>query len=119
GLSVISATDHITEIIIAGMGAKLITTILEEGKEKLNFVQRLILQANNDSERIRQYFFESDFLLTDETILMDNDRIYEVLIFDKTKDKQRSLYESDIELEKQLLFGPLLLKQRSKVFCLK
>ncbi|WP_249871077.1 tRNA (adenine(22)-N(1))-methyltransferase [Oceanobacillus saliphilus] len=102
--------DH---VVIAGMGGSLIKTILEEGKTKLSAVQRIIAQPNVDARNIRRWFLENDYTLTNEAILEENGHIYEVLVADK--EEPNTLYSEDA-LDKELLFGPLLLQNKSAVF---
>ncbi|MBD4919668.1 tRNA (adenine-N(1))-methyltransferase, partial [Xanthomonas citri pv. citri] len=54
GLAAIENVDKIDTIVIAGMGGILISEILEAGKGKLSSVKRLILQANNHGDTLRQ-----------------------------------------------------------------
>lgn len=111
GLEVINKNDRIDCITIAGMGGSLITNILEAGKEKLTNVKRLILQPNIAAISIRKWLINNHWELKDEEILKEDGHIYEILVAEKGnpltpyKDK-----------EKELLFGPFLLKEKSEVF---
>ncbi len=109
GLSVLK--DHeVEQITIAGMGGGLITQILEEGKTKLSGVERLILQPNVASHIVRKWLFLNKWTLIDETILEEYGIIYEILV------AERGEQDLDVDVEKAVLFGPHLLKERTVIF---
>ncbi|MEH7393233.1 tRNA (adenine(22)-N(1))-methyltransferase [Bacillus sp. JJ1474] len=111
GLQVISV-DEVDCITIAGMGGALITNILEEGKEKLGTIKRLILQPNISAITIRSWLNKNGWVLIAEEILEEDEKIYEILVAEKGDSKERR----ELDLQKELLFGPFLLKQKSAVF---
>lgn len=113
GLSVLTDQDNISEIVIAGMGGTLITEILQVGKDKLIHIDKIIAQPNNHAERVRKFFLENGFHLVDEVILEENDHIYEILV---AKKNGSSSYREDETIEKQLYFGPILMKEKSIPF---
>ncbi|WP_310550271.1 tRNA (adenine(22)-N(1))-methyltransferase [Paenibacillus glufosinatiresistens] len=80
GLDVVEAgeADCIT---IAGMGGGLIASILERGAAagKLNGVKQLLLQPNVGEDIVRRWLDRNGWLLTDERILEEDGKIYEVL----------------------------------------
>lgn len=110
GLAVIGSGE-VDCIIIAGMGGPLITSILDKGKNKLVQVQRLILQPNVGAKRIRQWLIENQWELVYEEILEEDEKIYEVLVADKGTPLRP--YKN---LQKELLLGPFLLKEKNEVF---
>ncbi|MFC4022772.1 tRNA (adenine(22)-N(1))-methyltransferase [Oceanobacillus longus] len=112
GLEVLQ-DNEVNQIVIAGMGGSLIKTILENGKSKLSRVERIIAQPNVDARNVRRWFYENDYILTHEAILDENDHIYEVLVANKVSDSNP--YSKEF-MEKELLFGPFLLKKKSTVF---
>lgn len=111
GLEVITAGE-VDCVTIAGMGGTLITSILEEGKEKLPGVKRLILQPNLRADHIRKWLLMNGWELIEEEIMEEDGKVYEVLTAEKG-DAERP-YSSRKELE--LLTGPMLLQERSDVF---
>lgn len=116
GLEIIHEEDHVTDIVIAGMGGSLISDILLMGKEKLTNVQRLILQPNNNEVRVRETLEDLQFILTEEVILQEKGLFYEILLAEPIQQtKQPSPYVSKIK-EKQLFFGPFLMEESSKAF---
>ncbi|HLS66465.1 MAG TPA: tRNA (adenine(22)-N(1))-methyltransferase TrmK [Pseudogracilibacillus sp.] len=114
GLETIRKTDKLTEIVVAGMGGKLIEHIISNGLDKVQTVKRLILQPNNDAIRLRQFFYEHRFQLKDEKIIEENGHYYEILVFDQCN--ATCVYDKQVNLEQQLLFGPILMKEKSKPF---
>ncbi len=111
GLEVLQK-DEATCITIAGMGGTLISTILEKGKSKLGKVDTLILQPNIQAINIRVWLLENGWQLTDERILEEDGKIYEVLTA-KPGDPELPYGQNK---EKELLLGPFLMKECSNVF---
>ena len=64
-----SVDENIDCVIIAGMGGMLIIDILEKNKDKLNYIKRLIIEANKDEFKVRKYLTENGFYIYDEKIL--------------------------------------------------
>ncbi|QOR65559.1 tRNA (adenine-N(1))-methyltransferase [Cytobacillus suaedae] len=110
GLEVIDPKE-VTCITISGMGGTLIRSILEQGKAKLEGVERLILQPNIGAHRIREWLLENGWELTAEEILEEDGKIYEILVSDKGNPKRP--YDS---LEAGVLLGPFLMKEKNEVF---
>ncbi|WP_163970021.1 tRNA (adenine(22)-N(1))-methyltransferase [Oceanobacillus halotolerans] len=111
GLEVIQKKDGIEQIVIAGMGGSLINTILEKGQQQLQSVNRIIAQPNIDARTLRKCFGRLQFQITDEAILEENGHIYEIIVADRKADSYLPTLS-----EKELLFGPILLKERSTPF---
>lgn len=108
GLEVIGENE-VDCITIAGMGGALITSILENGKDKLQSVQRLVLQPNISAFSIREWLLKNNWTLVAEEILEEDGKIYEVLVAEKGESP--SLSE-----ERALLFGPFLMKEKDAAF---
>lgn len=110
GLEVIEPNE-VDCITIAGMGGSLITTILEEGKNKLEGVRRLILQPNIGAINIRKWLMDHQWQIVSETILEEDGKIYEILVADRGEPKAPY-----INLEAGLLLGPFLVKEKNQTF---
>lgn len=111
GLDAIEAKDQIDAITIAGMGGSLIREILEAGtqKNRLSGRERLILQPNIGERTLRSWLQANNYQLIAETILEENKKIYEIIVAEKTQEKVA--YS-----EKELMFGPHLLNEPTRVF---
>ena len=107
GLAAFEEEDQVTVITIAGMGGRLIATILEEGLDKLSNIQRLILQPNNREDDLRIWLQDHDFRIVAESILEEAGKFYEILVVEAG---QMKLSASDVR------FGPFLSKEVSPVF---
>lgn len=110
GLAAFDETDAIDTITICGMGGRLIADILDAGKSKLDKVSRLILQPNNREDDLRRWLQDNGFRLVTETILQENDKIYEIFVVEHG---HMSLSE------KELRFGPYLVEQSAPIFMVK
>lgn len=111
GLEVIKPYDNVDAITICGMGGTLIRDILERGKQKkcLTSNELLILQPNVGSHMLRQWLVNNSYEIINETILDENDKIYEIIVA-RVSDEMNELTES------QITFGPILMNQKSEVF---
>lgn len=111
GLDVLE-NDPVEEIVIAGMGGTLIAHILEEGKNYLQTVNRIIAQPNIGEYNVRKWIVNNGFQIANETLIKEKNHIYEIII------AERNALESEVlELDGQeYLLGPLLLKQKSTLF---
>ncbi|MBN6013435.1 tRNA (adenine(22)-N(1))-methyltransferase [Streptococcus oralis] len=107
GLAAFEEADQVSVITIAGMGGRLIATILQEGLEKLANVERLILQPNNREDDLRIWLQDHGFLIVAESILEEAGKFYEILVVEAG---QMKLSASDVR------FGPFLSKETSPVF---
>ncbi|NMD83527.1 tRNA (adenine(22)-N(1))-methyltransferase TrmK [Streptococcus sp. WB01_FAA12] len=107
GLAAFEEADQVSVITIAGMGGRLIATILEEGLDKLASVERLILQPNNREDDLRIWLQEHGFQIVAESILEEAGKFYEILVVEAG---QMNLLASDVR------FGPFLSKEVSPVF---
>ena len=102
-------TDGVNTITIAGMGGHLIAEILEDGRDKLCQVSTMILQPNNGERHLRTWLQAHDFTISDEKILAENDKIYEIIVAHPGQSVDRLT-------EAELCFGPFLLQEKSTVF---
>ena len=107
GLAAFEEEDQVSVITIAGMGGRLIATILEEGLDKLSDVERLILQPNNREDDLRLWLQEHGFQIVAESILEEAGKFYEILVVEAG---EMYLSASDVR------FGPFLSKEVSPVF---
>ena len=107
GLAAFEEADQVSVITIAGMGGRLIATILEEGLDKLASVERLILQPNNREDDLRIWLQEHGFQIVAESILEEAGKFYEILVVEAG---QMKLSTSDVR------FGPFLSKEVSPIF---
>ncbi|GLY09985.1 tRNA (adenine(22)-N(1))-methyltransferase [Pseudobacillus badius] len=111
GLEVIAAGE-VDCVTIAGMGGPLITSILNEGKEKLVGVKRLVLQPNLRADHIRRWLLMNGWQLIDEEIMEEDGKIYEILTAEQGDADKPYGKRKEVEL----LTGPMLLAEKSDVF---
>lgn len=112
GLEVLK-NEPIKQVVIAGMGGSLITQILKDGKKYLTHVDRIIVQPNIGEKNVRKWFLDNDFTIINEVIVEENKHSYEIIVAEQgVKDP---IYSKEM-LEKQLLFGPFLLQEKSPDF---
>ncbi|HKM30385.1 MAG TPA: class I SAM-dependent methyltransferase [Bacilli bacterium] len=98
--------EGIEVIVISGMGGYNIIKILSNNSN--NEAKRFILQANRNVYNLRKYLMENGYRIVDEDIILEDERHYEIVVCERTA---RVVDYS----EKELRFGPVLLKKRSQV----
>ncbi|MEX2784557.1 tRNA (adenine(22)-N(1))-methyltransferase TrmK [Streptococcus sp. H49] len=107
GLAALDASDRISVVSICGMGGRLITSILEAGKQEIAPISRLILQPNNCEDTVRSWLAANGFLLKAEKLIKDNQKFYEILVAEP----------GEMELSsKDLRFGPILSREQPAMF---
>lgn len=96
-----------TDVLILGMGGELIASILADApwiqKEDIS----LCLQPMTHAEILRKYLFENSFEITDERIVREGERLYQIILASYTK-KEIAPYA-----EEELLLGRLSIKNAS------
>ena len=102
GLGTLSIEEESTAVL-AGMGTDTILHILEN-KEMYHF-HRLIIQTNNDYERLRKSMQKKGYKIKEEVAFLDKRVFYVILVFEKGH-----VHYSKYDLK----FGPLLRKQKTK-----
>ncbi|WP_165902025.1 tRNA (adenine(22)-N(1))-methyltransferase [Melghiribacillus thermohalophilus] len=110
GLSILSPGEADT-VVIAGMGGKLITSILDQGQKQLTETKHLILQPNLDASVIREWLIHHQYSLKDEMIINEDGYFYEILAAEKN-----DRITPDSLTDRELYFGPILLKKKGEVF---
>ena len=105
GISELS--KDVKTISICGMGGSLIVDILDKGKDKLEFVDTLVLEPNNNEETVRIWLMNNGFEVAFEKLIEEDGRFYEII--KATKGVENYTKE-------ELFFGPVLLKEKSDVF---
>ena len=113
GLTPIKPSE-VDEIIIAGMGGKLISDILAENREIAKSV-RLILQPMNAQYELRKFLLDNGYQISEEDLTVEGFKVYNLLISEKTDKPYIYEEEIDYHLPKQLYkneyFGKLLDKK--------
>lgn len=111
--------DSETEtLIIAGMGGMLISKIIQDSFDKVKKFSHIILEANNEVDKLRGFLINSGFKFTNEHLILDGKRHYEIIegtyIYDE-KPKYTLLdmkYGPFIRKENSLLFQEIIAKRK-------
>ena len=96
---------HVDTVTIAGMGGPLIATILENGKDRLTKVKRIITQPNIYSRAIREWAVSNGWKIIKEQILKEDGKIYEIIVMEKGQ----ATYD-----ELELMAGPFLIDIKNR-----
>lgn len=94
GLEGILVSSYDT-LVISGMGTSTIQHILRD-KNKLQTIQKMILQSNNDLYELRLFMMNLGYFLSEEEVLFEQNHYYTVLKYVKGMQKLR---------EEELEFG--------------
>ena len=78
GLAVLQPGE-VDTVCIAGMGGVLMSTILEAHPEITASLGTLVLQPMNGAAELREWLYDHAWHITDENIVIDDGRIYEVI----------------------------------------
>ena len=100
---------EVDTVAICGMGGELISQILDANLDVAKKIKKFILQPNSKQDFLRKYLNEKHFIINDEEIVIDNDKIYEIIVCNYFE-QSCSYNESDI------LFGPILRIKKDPLF---
>jgi len=102
-------SDEFDTIVISGLGGNTIVQILCDDKEKLKNAKYIIIQANNNIDKVRSFLANNGYVIKDEKIIKENDIISIVIKFEKINKKVN--YN-----KRELLYGPVLIEKMDKLF---
>ena len=109
GLETISAKDRIDTVVIAGMGGKLMTNILNEAWSRNFHFATLILEPNVGEPSVREWLSAHKYQIINEKIITEAGHIYELI---KAQELENTISLTD----RQIFFGPEILKEKNQVF---
>lgn len=109
GLETLKPEDAIDTIVIAGMGGKLMIDLLDKPAQNNTYYETLILEPNVGEPIVRYWLMANSYAIQAEKIIEVSGHIYE-LIKAKRVDQPQKLTNKEIQ------FGPFLLKEKNSVF---
>ena len=109
GLSTITKTDKIDTVVIAGMGGKLMVQILDDALNNGFKFKNLVLEPNIGEPGVRKWLIEHQYRILTEDLIAEAGHTYELI-------KARLGEERESLTEKELYFGPFILKEKNPVF---
>ncbi len=109
GLETISKEDRIDTVVIAGMGGKLMTNILNKAWSKNFHFATLILEPNVGEPGVREWLSAHKYQIINEKIIAEAGHIYELI---KAQEVENTISLTD----RQIFFGPKILKEKNQVF---
>ncbi|MBN7276511.1 tRNA (adenine(22)-N(1))-methyltransferase [Lactobacillus acetotolerans] len=109
GLSTVNHNDDIDTVVIAGMGGKLITDILDEAWNKHFCFKTLILEPNIGEPGVRKWLMGHKYQIVTEKLIAESGHTYELI-------KARAVKKRSHLSEKAILFGPYILKEKNSIF---
>lgn len=93
--------------LIAGMGGILMRDILMDGKEQLDCINTFLFSPQSDLKLFRKSCQSLGLAITDEEMVEEDGKFYVIIRADHSTEQPMT--------EKELLFGPVLLKKRHPI----
>ena len=94
-------------VVIAGLGKDTIIDILENDKDKLEYIDNLIISSHSKIDEVRKDIVKLGFKITKEEIAYDDNKYYIIILFTKGKENYS---------QKEYLMGPYLLAHKDDIF---
>lgn len=85
------------QCFICGMGGLTMIDILTDSPETARAMKRLVLQPQNNSEKLRQWLAENRYIIERENIAREDRRYYEILTVRPLGDDEASMTLTDSE----------------------
>ncbi len=102
-----SYKDGVDTVIMSGLGSNTIVNILNNGKDKISKLSKLIISSNNDYYFLRKSICDMGFYIASERIVYDNNKYYPIIVFEKGNKRY-----NDYDFK----YGPVLLKNKDVCF---
>lgn len=109
GLATVTHADRIDTVVIAGMGGKLMVNILDNAWQKDYHYKTLVLEPNIGEAGVREWLVAHDYQIADEKLIAEAGHTYELI-------KARLTHEKHDLTEKEIFFGPFILRAKNPVF---
>ena len=100
-------TNDYSCVVLAGMGYKNIVEIITKHLDKLNFIEQIVIDSHTNIDLCRKFFVNLNFYIDQEVILKEKGIYYEIISF-KRGNKRYT--------DKEIFYGPILLKNKSQIF---
>jgi tRNA (adenine22-N1)-methyltransferase len=97
---------HINECIIAGLGSNTMLDILKNDSDQIDCY---ILASQTSFDSIREWVKKNKYFIEQETIVLDNEILYEVI-------KVNKFAGTKVKNKLDILFGPILRKEINQLF---
>lgn len=104
-----NVSEEYSTVILAGMGFKNISCIIDKNKKKVDFIDTFIVDAHTDKSKVRPYFLKLGYKIEDEKIVFEDGIFYDLIKF-KKGNTSNSYTPSELE------FGPIHLKNKDELF---
>lgn len=98
---------EIDTITMSGLGSHTIVGILYNNRSKLKNVNQIVIQSNTSLEFLRSKVTKLGYYIQDEKLVKEGKIFYTIINFQKGRKRYS---------KKELYFGPILLKENSKLF---
>ena len=117
GLQAIEFEDQVDTVVIAGLGGRTIAKILAEGRDKLNWLKRIIMQPINEAGYLRLFLAENGLAIIQERLVMENRHLYEIIVAQPGSEQEKDPFRLSLGprlLENNPPLLPFLLQQKIK-----
>jgi len=113
--------DEVDAVVVAGMGGSLVIKILSDVDPVELGVRELVLGAQSDVDKVREYLSEKVYLIDKEDMIFEEGKYYpimHVLTQPESAEIEKNadiLGVEDIDEELDFLYGPHLLREKNEV----
>lgn len=109
GLETVAHADQIDTVVIAGMGGKLMTDILDRAWSKDAQFKTLVLEPNIGEAGVRNWLMMHNYKIISEKLIAEAGHTYELIKASLTEEKHEMT-------EKEIFFGPFIVQEKNPVF---
>lgn len=103
-------------IICAGMGGRLIVSILEQSRALVCEMEQLILQPQSELEEVRKYLRENEYSIEKENMILEDGKYYPMMRVLPRTGRSKGCAQVSARMHKvQDAYGPYLLEKSHPV----